>query len=277
MPRKSAGGQLVAPRFSQSSQSASQHPTTTTFSSVNPIRKFLNNSSLKNTLSSGADDNISFREIIPLHILNHRSDLSNKNSSNPLRSRADFLVSIYHLIFPKPIMEDLNINSAAAETKRASESTRPFRTISAPAAPVEYDLTQESLNTLNMASESSGPCAPSRRSVSRVEHTEHIGGVPMKRSYARIGNSGGRPCSGPSIVASTQTPQDPLTVRSPVVPNPGTNQTIGQSGNSQRPIRGEATVRGGGHPSQGNGANPGEVRCKNYHVHPSNPSNSNGT
>jgi hypothetical protein len=115
---------------------------------------------LKNTLSSGADDNISFREIIPLHILNHRSDLSNKNSSNPLRSRADFLVSIYHLIFPKPIMEDLNINSAAAETKRASESTRPFRTISAPAAPVEYDLTQESLNTLNMASESSGPCAP---------------------------------------------------------------------------------------------------------------------
>ncbi|KAH8747158.1 hypothetical protein F5882DRAFT_387230 [Hyaloscypha sp. PMI_1271] len=155
-------------------------------------------------------------------------------------------------------MEDLNINSAATETKRASECIRPSRTISAPAAPVEYDLTQESLNTLNMASESSGPCAPSRRSVSRVEHTERIGGVPMKRSYARIGNSGGRPCSGPSIVASTQAPQDPPTVRSPVVPSPGISQTIGQSGNSQRSIRGEATVRGGRHPSQGNGANPGE-------------------
>jgi hypothetical protein len=170
-------------------------------------------------------------------------------------------------------MEDPNINSAAAETRRDSKCTRPSRTTSAPAAPIEYELTQKNLNTLNVTSESSGPCAPSRRSVARVEYTGRIGGVLMERSYARIGNSGGRPCSGPSIVASTQAP----TVRSPAVSNAGTSQTIGQSGNSQRPIRGEATVRGGGYPSQGNGPNPGEARCKNYHVHPSNPSNSNGT
>jgi hypothetical protein len=174
-------------------------------------------------------------------------------------------------------MGDPNINSAAAETRRDSECTRPSRTTSAPAAPVEYELTQENLNTLNVASKSSGPCIPSRRSVARVEYTGRIGGVPMERSYARIGNSGGRPCSGPSIVASTQAPQEPPTVRSPAVSNPETSQTIGQSGNSQRPIRGEVTVRGGEYPSQGNGPNPGEVRHKNYHVHPSNPSNSNGT
>ncbi|KAE9367467.1 hypothetical protein N431DRAFT_444604 [Stipitochalara longipes BDJ] len=180
-------------------------------------------------------------------------------------------------------------NLAATGMEAKTEKSRPTRTYSAPAFPVQHRLTQENLRIFESISgdtqlrvqttdsQSLEPLIPDSRSITEAEEERSVGGMPMERQGARRGDVGGSLGTPSRISVSSQNLQEQETAPSRTASDPGMSHQNSQTPNHLKMWGGEPMVRGGGFYCQGNGPNPGEKRPRHYYEPPSKAPTKKGT